>query len=54
MGGQMRVGLRAIAELLKGTGGILRMTCNQQVVLSDVPEAKKAAVQQLLSQYNMT
>eukprot|EP00401_Gymnodinium_catenatum_P002106 CAMPEP_0117484504 /NCGR_PEP_ID=MMETSP0784-20121206/14490_1 /TAXON_ID=39447 /ORGANISM="" /LENGTH=962 /DNA_ID=CAMNT_0005279075 /DNA_START=73 /DNA_END=2961 /DNA_ORIENTATION=- len=51
--GQMRVGLRAIAELLKGTGGILRMTCNQQVVLSDVPEAKKAAVQQLLSQYNV-
>lgn len=51
--GQMRTGLRKIAELLKGTGGVFRMTCNQQVVLSDIPEAHKAGVQKLLNEYKV-
>merc|ERR1712048_241282 len=51
--GQCRVGLRKIAEELVGTGAALRMTCNQGVVISDVPAAKKAAVQQLLDEYKV-
>jgi len=51
--GQTRVGLRKIAETLKGTSGTLRMTCNQQVVLTNVTESKKAAVQALLTEYQV-
>eukprot|EP00928_Gymnodinium_smaydae_P024203 TRINITY_DN1965_c0_g2_i4.p1 TRINITY_DN1965_c0_g2~~TRINITY_DN1965_c0_g2_i4.p1 ORF type:complete len:323 (-),score=43.05 TRINITY_DN1965_c0_g2_i4:228-1091(-) len=51
--GQMRKGLRKIAEALVGTGGLLRMTCNQQVVLSNVPQALKATVQDLLNEYKV-
>lgn len=47
-----RTGLAKIAELLKGGGGF-RMTCNQQVLVTDVPEGKKAAVQKLLNEYSI-
>merc|ERR1719373_255639 len=47
-----RTGLAKIAELLKGGGGF-RMTCNQQVLVADVPESKKAKVQELLDQYKI-
>jgi len=49
---ETRVGLRKIAEELKGVGAF-RMTCNQSVLISDVPEAKKAAVQKLLDEYKV-
>mmetsp|Transcript_40551 Transcript_40551/g.88643 ORF Transcript_40551/g.88643 Transcript_40551/m.88643 type:complete len:952 (+) Transcript_40551:71-2926(+) len=52
--GNTRTALRKIAEVLRGTGGALRMTCNQQVILSEVPEAKKAAVQTLLNEYGVS
>merc|ERR1712187_307998 len=51
--GQVRVGLRKIAEALVGTGAALRMTCNQQVVVTGVLSDRKAAVQQLLDQYKV-
>merc|ERR1712151_455493 len=51
--GQWRVGLKKIAEELVGTGAALRMTCNQQVVVTGVPSGNKAAVQQLLDQYKV-
>merc|ERR1711972_1278395 len=51
--GQCRVGLRKIAEELVGTGAALRMTCNQQVVVTGVLSDRKAAVQQLLDQYKV-
>jgi len=47
-----RTGLAQIAELLRGGGGF-RMTCNQQVLIADVPEAKKGAVQRLLDEYKI-
>jgi sulfite reductase (NADPH) hemoprotein beta-component len=48
----VRTGLNKIAEELKGCGGF-RMTCNQQVMITEVPEAKKAAVQKLLTEYKV-
>jgi len=51
--GQTRVGLRKIAETLRGTGGLIRMTCNQQVVVGQVPANMKEVVQQLLDQYQV-
>jgi len=47
-----RTAMRKIAEELKG-GGVLRMTCNQQVVISEVPKEKKSAVQRLLDFYKV-
>jgi len=47
-----RVGLRKICEELKG-GGSFRMTCNQSVLISDVPESKKATIQKLLDEYKI-
>jgi len=47
-----RTGLAKIAELLKGGGGF-RMTCNQQVLITDIPESKKSAVQVLLDEYKV-
>jgi len=49
---ESRTALRKIAELLKGCGAF-RMTCNQSVLISEVPEDKKAAVQQLLEQHQV-
>jgi sulfite reductase (NADPH) hemoprotein beta-component len=51
--GEVRTGLRKIAEVLAGTGGVLRMTCNQQVVITGITQAKKGGVQQLLNQYKV-
>merc|ERR1719356_230148 len=34
-------------------GGGFRMTCNQQVLVTDIPETKKAAVQRLLDEYKI-
>eukprot|EP00929_Paragymnodinium_shiwhaense_P122330 TRINITY_DN94_c0_g1_i1.p1 TRINITY_DN94_c0_g1~~TRINITY_DN94_c0_g1_i1.p1 ORF type:complete len:977 (-),score=302.61 TRINITY_DN94_c0_g1_i1:442-3297(-) len=50
--GQTRTGLKKIAELLVG-GGVFRMTCNQQLVLSDIPAAKKDKVAKLLNEYKI-
>ena len=47
-----RAGLAKIAQELRGCGGF-RMTCNQQVLIADVPEAKKGVVQALLDQYKI-
>merc|ERR1719277_766452 len=47
-----RTGLAKIAQELRGGGGF-RMTCNQQVLIADVPEGKKAAVQRLLDEYKV-
>ncbi|CAE8627317.1 unnamed protein product [Polarella glacialis] len=47
-----RTGLRRIAEELKGCGSI-RMTCNQSVVITEIPESKKAVVQKLLEEYKI-
>jgi sulfite reductase (NADPH) hemoprotein beta-component len=51
--GEWRKGLRLIGEELSGTGGALRMTCNQQVVVTGVPETHKAKVQSLLNEYKV-
>jgi len=50
--GDVRTGLQKIAAELKGVGGF-RMTCNQQLLITDVPESKKAAVQKLLDEYRI-
>mmetsp|Transcript_40279 Transcript_40279/g.112911 ORF Transcript_40279/g.112911 Transcript_40279/m.112911 type:complete len:949 (+) Transcript_40279:100-2946(+) len=50
--GDVRTGLQKIAAELKGVGGF-RMTCNQQLLITDVPAAKKAAVQKLLDEYKI-
>jgi len=47
-----RICLQKIAQELKGQGAF-RMTCNQSVVLEDIPEAKKALVQKLLDEYKV-
>jgi len=47
-----RVGLKKIAEVLKGGGGF-RMTCNQQVLVADVPDSKKASIQRILDEYKI-
>jgi len=47
-----RTCLAKIAEELKG-GGVFRMTCNQQLVISDVPKTKKQSVQRLLDFYKV-
>jgi len=47
-----RTALRKIAEELKGQGAF-RMTCNQSVVIEDIPQAKKAVVQRLLDEYKV-
>eukprot|EP00931_Biecheleriopsis_adriatica_P086419 TRINITY_DN610_c0_g1_i10.p1 TRINITY_DN610_c0_g1~~TRINITY_DN610_c0_g1_i10.p1 ORF type:complete len:964 (+),score=245.44 TRINITY_DN610_c0_g1_i10:67-2892(+) len=47
-----RTALRKIAEELKGQGAF-RMTCNQSVVLENIPEAKKVTVQKLLDEYKV-
>mmetsp|Transcript_28863 Transcript_28863/g.72893 ORF Transcript_28863/g.72893 Transcript_28863/m.72893 type:complete len:956 (+) Transcript_28863:574-3441(+) len=47
-----RVGLRKIAEELKGGGGF-RMTCNQQVLIADVSEAKKPIIQRILDEHKI-
>lgn len=49
---QCRVGLCKIAEELVGVGA-MRLTCNQQVLISEVPEAKKATIQRLLDEYKI-
>mmetsp|Transcript_134204 Transcript_134204/g.287010 ORF Transcript_134204/g.287010 Transcript_134204/m.287010 type:complete len:83 (-) Transcript_134204:17-265(-) len=50
--GGTRVGLATIAEELKGIGTI-RVTCNQQVMISDIPAAKRASVEHVLSKYGL-
>jgi len=47
-----RTALRKIAEELKGQGAF-RMTCNQSVVIENIPQAKKAVVQRLLDEYKV-
>ncbi|CAE8657712.1 unnamed protein product, partial [Polarella glacialis] len=47
-----RTCLRRIAEELKGKGAF-QMTCNQSVVIRDIPESKKAIVQKLLVEYKV-
>mmetsp|Transcript_69813 Transcript_69813/g.161496 ORF Transcript_69813/g.161496 Transcript_69813/m.161496 type:complete len:952 (+) Transcript_69813:47-2902(+) len=49
---EVRMGLAKIAEELKGCGAF-RLTCNQSVLITEVPEAKKAAVEKLLAQYKV-
>jgi len=51
--GQCRVGLRKIADYLRGTGGLLRMTCNQQVVCGQVPGSHKEKITAMLYEYNV-
>jgi sulfite reductase (NADPH) hemoprotein beta-component len=51
--GLTRTGLRKIAEQLKGTGSVFRMTCNQQLVLCNIPEDQKEIVQKLLCEYKV-
>mmetsp|Transcript_61251 Transcript_61251/g.189794 ORF Transcript_61251/g.189794 Transcript_61251/m.189794 type:complete len:832 (+) Transcript_61251:2-2497(+) len=48
----VRIGLAKIAEELKGCGAF-RMTCNQSVLITEVPEAKKAAVERLLAEHQV-
>mmetsp|Transcript_92353 Transcript_92353/g.270333 ORF Transcript_92353/g.270333 Transcript_92353/m.270333 type:complete len:950 (+) Transcript_92353:70-2919(+) len=50
--GDIRTGLQKIAEELKGVGAF-RMTCNQSVMITEVPESKKAAVERLLVEYKV-
>jgi sulfite reductase (NADPH) hemoprotein beta-component len=50
--GVVKTGLYKIAHLLRG-GGIFRMTCNQQLVLSDIPEKKKSEVLKLLNEHSI-
>jgi len=50
--GGIRVGLAKIAEELQGIGSF-RMTCHQQIVISDIPDSKKESVQQLLTKYKI-
>jgi sulfite reductase (NADPH) hemoprotein beta-component len=47
-----RTALVKICEELKGVG-VFRMTCNQGLLISDIPDSKKAAVQQLLDTYEV-
>merc|ERR1712050_627429 len=49
---KVRTGLAEIAKELKG-GGVLRMTCNQSVLISEVPESKKPRIQALLDKYEV-
>jgi len=48
-----RQALRRICDVLKGGNGAFRMTCNQGVLVSDVPESKKAAVQKILDEFKV-
>lgn len=48
---QIRKGLRAIAEILKG--GDFRLTGNQNVVIGNISEELKPKVQELLEQYGL-
>merc|ERR1712190_517458 len=50
--GKVRTGLAEIAKELQG-GGVFRMTCNQGLLISEIPESKKSRVQQLLTQYEV-
>jgi sulfite reductase (NADPH) hemoprotein beta-component len=47
-----RTGLRQIAQELKGSGAF-RMTCNQSVLIHNVPAAKKATIQKLLEEHKI-
>jgi sulfite reductase (NADPH) hemoprotein beta-component len=47
-----RTALVKICEELKGVG-VFRMTCNQGLLISDIPDSKKAAFQQLLDTYEV-
>mmetsp|Transcript_26238 Transcript_26238/g.55671 ORF Transcript_26238/g.55671 Transcript_26238/m.55671 type:complete len:958 (+) Transcript_26238:71-2944(+) len=47
-----RKGFALIAKELKGVGAF-RMTCNQSVLITEVPESKKAVVQQLLEKHKI-
>jgi len=49
---KMKDGLAKVAMELKGCG-IFRMTCNQSVLISEVPEAKKEIVSRLLEEYGI-
>jgi len=48
-----RQALRKICDLLKGGNGSFRMTCNQGVIIADVPDSKKAAVQNVLTEFKV-
>mmetsp|Transcript_61253 Transcript_61253/g.189805 ORF Transcript_61253/g.189805 Transcript_61253/m.189805 type:complete len:832 (+) Transcript_61253:2-2497(+) len=48
----VRVGLAKVAEELRGCGAF-RMTCNQSVLITEVPEAKKASVERLLVEHQV-
>ena len=48
-----RAALRKICDVLKGGNGEFRMTCNQQVLISAIPESKKAEVQRILDEYKV-
>merc|ERR1712190_545426 len=48
--GKVRTGIAEIAKELQG-GGVMRMTCNQGLLISEIPESKKSRVQQLLTKY---
>jgi len=48
-----RAALKEIATELKGIPSVFRMTCNQGLTLSGIPEAKKATVQQILDTHKV-
>jgi sulfite reductase (NADPH) hemoprotein beta-component len=50
--GPVRAGLRQIAQELKGSGGF-RAACGKQLVITDVPDSKKATVQKLLDAHGI-
>jgi len=50
--GAVRTGLAEIAKELQG-GGVFRMTCNQQLLISEIPDSKKAKIEQLLIKYEV-
>jgi len=48
-----RTALRKICDVMKGGNGEFRMTCNQQVLISAIPESKKAQIQKILDEYKV-
>merc|ERR1712048_174817 len=51
--GSCRVGLKKLSEVLIGTGACVRMTCNQQAIVTGVFDSLKPAVQKLLDEYKI-
>merc|ERR1712190_651895 len=49
---KVRTGVAEIAKELQG-GGVFRMTCNQGLLISEIPESKKSRVQYLLDKYEI-